>query len=93
MIAVIIAAAVLLAAGIAENWFHQKALARRVAASEPDRMEQEAESFHARTEAAYHELISRDPERFITVNAEQSREEIAEEIRRRVLPRLMEAET
>lgn len=28
MIAVIIAAAVLLAAGIAENWFHQKALAR-----------------------------------------------------------------
>ena len=72
---------------------HQKALARRVAASEPDRMEQEAESFHARTEAAYHELISRDPERFITVNAEQSREEIAEEIRRRVLPRLMEAET
>ncbi|MBQ6383476.1 MAG: dTMP kinase [Clostridia bacterium] len=71
---------------------HRRALARRVAASEPDRMEQEAESFHARVEAAYHELISRDPERFVTVNAEQSREEIAEEIRRRVLPRLMEAE-
>ena len=71
---------------------HRKALARRVAASVPDRMEREAESFHARVGEAYHELIRRDPGRFVTVDAEQSREEIAEQISRQVLARLTEAE-
>ncbi len=71
---------------------HREALRRRCAASEPDRMEMEADSFHARVEEAYHELISREPERFITVNAENSREEIAAEIADRVLRRLTEAE-
>ena len=71
---------------------HRKALARRVAASEPDRMEREAESFHARVEEAYHELIRRDPQRFVVVDAEKGRDEIAEQISRQVLERLMEAE-
>ena len=65
---------------------------RRCAASEPDRLEMEAESFHARVEDGYHELIKRDPERFIVVNAERTREEIAKEIAEKVLGRLMEME-
>jgi dTMP kinase len=52
----------------------------------------EAESFHARVEDGYHELIKRDPERFIVVNAERTREEIAKEIAEKVLGRLMEME-
>ena len=71
---------------------HRKAMARRVAVSDPDRLEREAESFHARVEDAYHELIRRHPRRFVVVNAEGSREEIAEEVSRQVLDRLMEAE-
>ncbi len=71
---------------------HRKAMARRCAASEPDRLEMEAESFHARVEDGYHELIARDPDRFVTVNAEGTREEISEEIREKVLGRLMEME-
>ena len=71
---------------------HRTAMARRCAASEPDRLEMEAESFHARVEDGYHELIKRDPERFIVVNAERTREEIAKEIAEKVLGRLMEME-
>ena len=71
---------------------HRKAMARRCAASEPDRLEMEAESFHARVEDGYHELIARDPGRFVVVNAEGTREEISEEIREKVLGRLMERE-
>ena len=71
---------------------HRKAMERRCAASEPDRLEMEAESFHARVEDGYHELIKRDPERFIVVNAERTREEIAKEIAEKVLDRLMEME-
>jgi len=55
-------------------------------------MEMEEDSFHARVEAGYHELIARDPERFVVVDAGRSREEIAEEIRDKVLARLMNAE-
>ena len=71
---------------------HREALRRRCAASEPDRLEMEAESFHARVEDGYHQLIARDPERFVVVDAGGTREEIAEEISRRVLSRLMDAE-
>jgi dTMP kinase len=72
---------------------HRKALERRCAVSEPDRMEMEADSFHARVEEGYHQLIARDPDRFIVVDAEKSRDEIAEEIQQKVLERLMENET
>ena len=71
---------------------HRKALERRCAASDPDRLEMEADSFHARVEDGYHQLIARDPDRFVVVNAEQSREEIAAEISKQVLARLIEME-
>ena len=52
----------------------------------------EADSFHARVEDGYHELIARDPERFVVVDATKSRDEIAAEIQEKVLTRLMENE-
>ena len=71
---------------------HRKAMERRCAASEPDRLEMEAESFHARVEDGYHQLIARDPERFVVVNAERTRDEISAEIAEKVLGRLLEME-
>ena len=71
---------------------HRKAMARRGAASEPDRLEMEADSFHARVEDGYHQLVARNPERFAAVDAEKSREEIAAEIAEKVLRKLTEME-
>lgn len=71
---------------------HETSLKRRSAASTLDRIEMEADSFHARTEAAYRELIERDPQRFIVVDATQTPEEIARQVAEQVLARLMEAE-
>ena len=71
---------------------HRKSLERRCAASEPDRLEMEAESFHARVEDGYHQLIARDPERFAVVNAEGGRDEIAAEVSEKVLAKLAEME-
>ena len=70
----------------------KESLRRRCAASEPDRLEMEADSFHARVEDGYHELIDRNPERFVVVDATKSRDEIAAEIQEKVLTRLMENE-
>ena len=72
---------------------HRESLRRRCAASEPDRMEMEEDSFHARVEAGYHELIARDPDRFVVVDAGKTRDSIAAEIREKVLARLMKAES
>ena len=52
----------------------------------------EAESFHARVEDGYHQLIARNPARFAVVNAEKTRDEIADEVAGKVLNRLMEME-
>ena len=71
---------------------HETSMARRAAATELDRMELAGDSFHARTEAGYRELIARDPERFIVVDATRTPEEIGREVAQRVLARLMEAE-
>ena len=71
---------------------HETSLKRRSAASVLDRIEMEADSFHARTEAAYRELIARDPQRFIVVDATQTPEESGRQVAERVLARLMEAE-
>ena len=71
---------------------HRRAMERRCAASEPDRLEMEAESFHARVEDGYHQLIAGDPERFVVVNAERTRDEISAEIADKVLGRLLEME-
>lgn len=71
---------------------HETSLKRRAAATELDRMELEEDSFHARTEAGYRELIRRDPERFIVVDATRTPEEIGKEVAEKVIARLMEAE-
>ncbi|MBQ1365777.1 MAG: dTMP kinase [Clostridia bacterium] len=71
---------------------HRTAMKRRCAVSEPDRMEMEAESFHARVEEGYHQLIAMDPERFAVVNAEGERDAIAKEVAQKVLAHLWETE-
>ena len=71
---------------------HRESLKRRCAASEPDRLEMEADSFHARVEDGYRQLIARDPERFVVVDAAKTRDEIAAEIQEKVLTRLMKSE-
>ena len=71
---------------------HRESLRRRCAASEPDRLEAEAESFHARVEDGYHQLIRRDPDRFVVVDASKTRDEIAAEIQEKVISHLMEME-
>ena len=71
---------------------HRTSLRRRSEASELDRLEMEKEDFHARVEQGYHELISRDPDRYVVVNARESREMIAETIAGAVLEKLMKAE-
>lgn len=71
---------------------HETSLKRRAAATELDRMELAGDSFHARTEAGYRELIRRDPARFIVVDAARTPEEIAREVAEKVIARLMEAE-
>ena len=71
---------------------HETSLRRRLAASEPDRLEAEKGSFFARCEDAYHELIRREPERFLCVNAAEERQAIAEEIFGRLLERLLKEE-
>ncbi len=71
---------------------HETSLKRRAAATELDRMELAGDSFHARTEAGYRELIRRDPARFIVVDATRTPGEIGEEVAEKVIARLMEAE-
>ena len=71
---------------------HETSLKRRAAATELDRMELEGDTFHARVEAGYRELIRRDPQRFIVVDATRTPEEIGEEVAEKVIARLMEAE-
>lgn len=71
---------------------HETSLKRRAAATELDRMELAGDTFHARTEAGYRELIRRDPGRFIVVDATRTPEEIARDVAQRVIERLMEAE-
>ena len=71
---------------------HEESLRRRCAASEPDRLEMEADSFHARVEDGYHRLVARDPGRFAVVDAGGTRDAIAAEIQEKVLARLMKAE-
>lgn len=71
---------------------HETSLKRRAAATELDRMELAGDSFHAHTEAGYRELIRRDPQRFIVVDATRTPDEIGKEVAARVIARLMEAE-
>ena len=71
---------------------HQESLRRRLAASAPDRIELEGDSFHARVEQAYRELIARDPGRFVVVDATRTPEEIGQEAAAEVIRRLVKEE-
>ena len=70
----------------------EASLARRTAASEPDRLESEPLAFHRRVEAAYRALIDRDPGRFVVVDASLPPKELGEQIAAEVLRRLAEQE-
>lgn len=70
---------------------HETALGRRTAASEPDRIESEKASFHARVEAAYDALVAQDPERFITVDARKAPEDMTKDILDALFARMKEA--
>ncbi|MBR1584340.1 MAG: dTMP kinase [Clostridia bacterium] len=69
---------------------HADAMARRLAASDPDRIEQAGDSFHARTEAAYEQLLLENPDRFIPVDAAQTPEKVTEEAFAKLFARLKE---
>lgn len=71
---------------------HERAMRRRRAVSEPDRIELADNGFHTRTEQAYRELAAAEANRFLTVNADQDREAVSAEMMNQVLARLMEAE-
>ncbi len=70
----------------------EAALRRRAASSQLDRIEQADDAFRTRTEAAYHELIRREPERFIVLDAAKPAEEVSRDMTEKVIQRLMEAE-
>ncbi len=70
---------------------HETALRRRENASALDRMESEKAAFHARVEEAYALLVRQEPERFITVDARQSPEEITQKILPMLFERMKEA--
>ena len=65
-------------------------MARRMAASQPDRIEKAGDTFHAQTEAGFEELARQYPERFIPVNADQSPEEVTEEAFAKLFQRMQE---
>ena len=69
---------------------HADAMKRRLAASDPDRIEQAGDSFHARTEAAYEQLLLENPGRFLPVNAAQPPQQVTEEAFTLLFARLIE---
>ena len=68
---------------------HSEALKRRLAASDPDRIEQMGDAFQARTEEAYEELVRESPERFLTVNAAQAPEDVTAEAFSKLFDRMI----
>ena len=68
---------------------HEAAMARRLAVSQPDRIEQAGDSFHARTEAGFETLYQQEPERFLAVNAAQAPEDVTEEAFSKLLERMV----
>ena len=67
---------------------HEAALARRMAVSQPDRIEKAGDSFHARTETGFEQLYREAPERFLTVNGAQKPEEVTEEAFQKLFERM-----
>ncbi len=69
---------------------HEAALARRMAVSQPDRIEKAGDSFHARTQEGFEQLYREEPARFLAVNAARSPEEITEEAFQKLFARMEE---
>ena len=69
---------------------HDKAMARRMAVSQPDRIEKAGDTFHTQTEVGFEELARQYSERFISVNADQSPEEVTEEAFQKLFQRMQE---
>ena len=69
---------------------HVDAMKRRLAASDPDRIEQAGDAFHAHTEAAYERLYRENPQRFLAVQADQAPEKVTEEAFSALLARMLE---
>ncbi len=69
---------------------HEAALARRLAVSRPDRIEQAGDSFHALTETGFEQLYRAEPDRFLAVNAAQPPEAVTEEAFGRLFAHLTE---
>ncbi len=68
----------------------EKALARRMAVSQPDRIEKAGRAFHAETERAYETLYREHPERFVAVDADQEPEKVTEEAFEKLFARMTE---
>jgi dTMP kinase len=58
-----------------------------------DRLEQAGEEFHERVRDAYLALVAQDPDRYLVVDATGTPEDIQEEVRRRLNPKLSKAVT
>lgn len=69
---------------------HRQALMRRLAASEPDRLELAAVEFHGRVQKAYERLIKENRKRFLVVDASRDIESIAKDALELLLSRLLE---
>ena len=69
---------------------HEKAMSRRMAASQPDRIEKAGDTFHAQTETGFEELARQYPDRFIVVNADQAPEQVTEEAFQKLFRRMQE---
>lgn len=68
---------------------HTEALKRRLAVSDPDRIEQMGDAFLARTEDAYEELLRENPGRYLPVNAAQAPEDVTKEAFEKLFDRLI----
>ena len=69
---------------------HEAAMARRLAVSQPDRIEQAGDSFHARTESGFEQLYQEAPDRFLAVNAARKPEEVTDEAFQKLFERMTE---
>ena len=58
---------------------HGEALRRRLAATDPDRIEQMGDAFQARTEEGYELLMRENPERYLAVDAAKAPEQVTQE--------------
>lgn len=58
---------------------YDRAMARRLAVSRPDRIEQAGGDFHASTQAGFEAMCRENPDRYVAVNADQPAEKVTEE--------------